>query len=824
MKPTTAVWSILVGLLGLAAAAAGYVAVSQSQRASEADRDIAALAGTATAASVSAQASLEAQGLRLEVQQATAEADAVSAQATQAALSRTAAEQSMRADALAAMTESQRLAYLAVNVPANEPAVAQLLSIEAVRIEDTAEARQALWHGVSSHPDWLSRIGPQAYLFAYSPDGGTLVTTHVGGVLRVWDIRDLTRPRLLGEAQTDEIGATLDLLFSPDGTRLYHADYDSRLLIWDLSDPAAPTQLGEVVGMPGLASLDVDPIHNRLATGHDDGSVMFWDLADGATPRQIGTRLQAHPSPIDDLAFRADGEVLATAGGPGDRFALWDVQDPAAPVRLSEPDFAGKGDLFIEDVEFSPNGAQLALTRSETVMVWDVAAPAAPSETGQWIVPDSVVYDIAYSPDGQALAAVRADGSISLLNPTSLEVTHTRLEPEGAAYAVAYQPGSAASLAVANIVGQVTLFDATASGAATRVGSTLIALEAVPEFALYSPTGTLLAIEQVGRVELWDVQLANSPVRAAPPLTMDSLIMTGVFAPDGRWLATADYAGDLLVWDVADPRAPVRLAQPESRHGITVRSLAVSADGRLLASGDNDGIVMLWDMTDPAAPRWLSEPTADNNGVHTLAFTADASRLLAASWDRRVHVWDVGDPAAPTVWGEPIGQDVQSLAYDPERDLLITGDDAGRLAFWNLTATAPATAIGEPMPALSEAISDLVYLPASGVLAVGDQVLGAVQLWDLGDPAQPIPYATLPLPEGAFRGFAGRPDGAELALWGFDAPLTVVDVGPAALAERACRLAGRNLTGSEWRRYFGEQAYRATCDFWPSGEALTRLR
>ena len=58
-----------------------------------------------------------------------------------------------------------------------------------------------------------------------------------------------------------------------------------------------------------------------------------------------------------------------------------------------------------------------------------------------------------------------------------------------------------------------------------------------------------------------------------------------------------------------------------------------------------------------------------------------------------------------------------------------------------------------------------------------------------------------------------RSDGAELAV-NVNAGIAVWDLDPAAQADAACAIAGRDLTKEEWNSYlsdFGE--YRKTCDF-----------
>ena len=61
-----------------------------------------------------------------------------------------------------------------------------------------------------------------------------------------------------------------------------------------------------------------------------------------------------------------------------------------------------------------------------------------------------------------------------------------------------------------------------------------------------------------------------------------------------------------------------------------------------------------------------------------------------------------------------------------------------------------------------------------------------------------------------------RPDGRAVAV---NQRLGVVEwsLVPDEMVGAACRVAGRNLTRSEWATYLGEAAYRRTCPDFPAG-------
>jgi WD40 repeat protein len=65
---------------------------------------------------------------------------------------------------------------------------------------------------------------------------------------------------------------------------------------------------------------------------------------------------------------------------------------------------------------------------------------------------------------------------------------------------------------------------------------------------------------------------------------------------------------------------------------------------------------------------------------------------------------------------------------------------------------------------------------------------------------------------------AFSPDGQTLASGSDDGTIILWDVGTESGRTRACHRANRNLTRVEWRQFFGDQPYRATCPDLPVPE------
>ena len=85
----------------------------------------------------------------------------------------------------------------------------------------------------------------------------------------------------------------------------------------------------------------------------------------------------------------------------------------------------------------------------------------------------------------------------------------------------------------------------------------------------------------------------------------------------------------------------------------------------------------------------------------------------------------------------------------------------------------------------------------------------SIILWDVesGQPLSP----PLTGHARAVRSVAFSPDGKTLASGSADRTIIFWEVGLELLQTRACSVALRNLTGAEWKHYFGNEPYRTTC-------------
>ncbi len=142
----------------------------------------------------------------------------------------------------------------------------------------------------------------------------------------------------------------------------------------------------------------------------------------------------------------------------------------------------------------------------------------------------------------------------------------------------------------------------------------------------FSPDSTLLASGGEDNVRLWRVS-DGMPVGMIPT---DARRLA--FTPDGGTVAVGGFAG-LGLWRVAD-RTKVRDLDGE-------RTVALSPNGQLLAAQEAGGYAVgLWRVADGAKVRTLK---GHRNSVDSIAFTPNGQTLITGSDDNSTRVWNVND-------------------------------------------------------------------------------------------------------------------------------------------------------------------------------------
>jgi WD40 repeat protein len=747
-----------------------------------------------------------------------------------------AARQAVRA---AREAEARRLAAAAeLAMSSNQPQPVFLaLAIESMRTLPTLEGDIAIRHAISLAPRIRTNIPHEDAVtsVAFSPDGSRVATASWDGTARVRDLA--TGAELL---RVRHEGAVSAVAFSPDGTRLASAGDDGSARMSDISTGA---ELFRVVHEGAVKAIAFSGDGRWIASGADDGRTRVVDADTGREALCIahqdevngvafdaggalvalasaegyvrvvdtGSRVErfrvAHDEPANDVVFSPDGRLVATASDDGSARVVT-VADGVERFRVSHED-------AVNAVTFSPDG-QLLATASDDGSVRIVQA-ADGSAVARAMHQDAVLA-VAFSPDGRRIASAGAQRIALVIDvETGQEVCRTT--HDGAVNAVAFSPDG-------GLVATAS-WDNTSHVVAARSGPELLLAAHHPAAtgAVFSPTGATVATcgeDGVARVLDPGTGAALTIVRHDGPVYTISYTADGerlasagadglvritsvarggesvvaqhggavyaaVFSPDGAHLATAGADGITAVFDAAS-------GQPVSRvdHGAPVRAVAFSPDGTLLASGGWGDTVYV---TDAATGAEVSRVKHDGP-IRTVCFSPDGSRLAIGSWDRTARVVDVatGRQLACVVHENP----VNACAWAPDGRRIATASDDGTVRVVDVHTNTEVLRAAQ-----DDEVNAVVFSPDGARIATASddgtvRVLSATTSMELargrhGDEVRTVAFS---------------PDGSCVVTASADGTARIWSLRVDVLLAQALARLSRDLTVSEWPRYFRNEHWR----------------
>ncbi len=772
-----------------------------------------AQANAATAQAASTQAN--AQKIIAESAQATAQAAYEIAVAQQA----TAEYNALVARTQANLARSRELSGLSLTYLESQPDLALLLSIEAYRKSDTAQALdallRALQRSLSRQLEAFDQKIPKQpisiYAMVASADGRRLAWAGAGGLVRAWDfeLRDLTLEKVLGNRETIRA-----LAFSPDGKYLAAGNEAGEIFFLD-------SQSGGLVryitsSLSAVTALAFSPDGSRLAYGgsapNRETNLFVRSLDSNVLIDFIMRPLKYE---ITSIAWSPDSKYLAS--GSRERvLRIWDAG--SGKELLAFEDFEGN----VNSVAFSPNGQWLASGASDktqpmdkNVLLWDLSlclqsaaniqqqsvevlqAPACKQQKPQaFIGLEGDVTNLTFSPDGLILVAGDHLGKTRLWDVRYREVLPQ--QPLQAGQAISGLTFSQVQdnilLATSSLDGSISLTTMKATDSLSGPGPTITGRV---ESLRFSTEGQVSAVD-LGKagLSLWhsgsDTELEQEGVLEMQPVLAS-------LSWDGKSLAVLqeDEAGARVeIWGMGQTVPWFTLPAPQataisSRQSAagtiitetlttslgSVRSLAFSPDGSTLAAGvcrtRNEDLdlctqneIVLWRIASGGV--LTSIPTQHTAAILSLAFSADGRLLASGGADGVIILHDLDQGGRQQ--GLPMigqGSAVTALAFSADGNRLASGGSNSLLVLWNV---ASAQLIADPISGFSGVVTALAFNPDGTALVSGN-------------------------------------DQGVLAWWRLKAWLDL-----------ACKYSQRNLSLIEWEQFLKDEPYQPTCSQFPGAQ------
>jgi eukaryotic-like serine/threonine-protein kinase len=541
----------------------------------------------------------------------------------------------------------------------------------------------------------------EAYSFAFSPDGQTLVMPNsLSKIIHVWNVqtRDVKR-RLQGHTK----GPVMSVAFSPDGQSIasvagwfYATNEPGEILIWDAASMEKRAQLSGHQASVGFVAFSPDS--SMLATPMGDGTILVWNVQSGQVVKPLGS----HRGLVWSVAFSPpDGKLIASGGSDG-TVRLWDLAKGQMTALLG----VHAGPVY--SVAFSPDGKQLAsASLDQTAKVWDV-------EGGQELITFKGhvgrIWNVSFSLDGHQLVTGSLDGTAKVW-PVPLRSESAIFAYHGWGFATVSFSRHGRWL-VRNAANEVTVWNA----ATLAKVATFPASESV-----CSPDGNLLVCVHESSFDVWDLSDAT-PKLIHTISAQDKLSWAKCFSPDGRLLAIRSQGNSITFWRT-DEWVETSKIQEGILPGHDIAAYAFSSDGKLFATSYDSGEIRLWNTGDWSKGRLLGLSKQD---LHGLAFSPDGRWLAIGCQDTTVQLWDIATGEVHPLRGD--AGVVFCLAFTHDGKTLAVGSMNGTVKFWNVSTRREVTTL----KAHNTILCDLAFSPDDKTLATicQDQTM---RLWTAPD-------------------------------------------------------------------------------------------
>jgi WD40 repeat protein len=550
------------------------------------------------------------------------------------------------------------------------------------------------------------------------------------------------------------------------------------------------------------------PDGETLAVSTGGGYIFVLDASTG----DIRLERKAHEGFANDMAFSADGAVLASGGTDGlVKLWTWPTLELLAEFRAPSPS--------VVHIELSADGGVVAArTHEGRVQAWSVDTGASLLETAgrlmemhpteQWLLvatDNTTVFDLGA---GRELWRAPAD----LRDPTRV-----RFSRGGTWALLGYRDGTVRLLTAAT----------GAKGTSFPLGET------TNDFSTDPNDRVLAANSGSGTVRVWDIATGTmrnsfsghqSGVTRAVLHPDEAVVLTGsydgtariwladdervVFAADDEKPAITDVDRDaagsraalsgieagLVVVDVESRKPALRagaLGTQTTRacaiapdggcvlyaadgqtpfifdvqsgdilarlpvHPGGVRSGSFSPDGRTVATGSWNGIARIWDADTGSL---IHELPTEEGWVTQVKYSPDSASLAAGYSIGNIRIWDVESGQLRRTIEIP--NRVAALAISVDGQYIAAGTTVGDILVWRLDSDEPARVLIDQAEGLPRPIGHWPGINAAEFVPGENRLVsltsnGLLNVWDhtTGDIV-----LSAPLPDAGFRGFVLLPE------------------------------------------------------------------
>ncbi|HTY87489.1 MAG TPA: protein kinase [Candidatus Acidoferrum sp.] len=442
-------------------------------------------------------------------------------------------------------------------------------------------------------------------------------------------------------------------------------------------------------------------------------------------------------SEIESLAVSQDGQWLAIGQARGG-LTVWDLRTRQQVFQLAEGGTVR--------AVFSPTGSLLAFSTLSTstsgklqagLHLWNATTRQMTAE----LPLSSECLGLVFSGDGQTLATCTrgSNGQVTLWQmPEGKELVSYPATPFG--YRVAATPFAATrDLQLAAYTLPAPKFRVVD----LREGKELWAAEQGVPAVAFSPDGKILVSTggyRASDIRLWDVVSGKEIGRLEGH---GSYVISLVFWPDGKKLASSGADQTIRIWDVASRKCLDVLRG----HRQEVWRLALLPDDKTLVSGCKDGTVCFWDTS---VTHWKQPYITIPENVLNWRFAPDSRSVLTVSQHGQVSRWTGSDFQQKEALLE-IGTNLYAPYFSRDGRSLAVGSTNGVLQIWDVSRRS----LGRQWTNTTGLVKPLSFLSDDNKLITWSAVSNLLHEWNL---TTGLELQTWWTSSSVFSGFCLSPD------------------------------------------------------------------
>jgi DNA-binding SARP family transcriptional activator/WD40 repeat protein len=687
------------------------------------------------------------------------------------------------------LADARRLSARAGTTP--DKTLALLLAVEANDLNPSMEARSAVAAALSEHSRVVPFVtgGPEGPLVAASLDGQTYL-------------------------QSD--------------------DADGRIIVLRRAGDGSLAPLGpglEASTQPGLVWAAFDHADRRVATFGVDGSIRMFDLTDPSDPKPIGKPVIVAGQQDAGLAWNLDDSLLAVAANDGAVVFRIEADQPVMLTTVSGCEVPGCATPTVAAFHFSPTERSLLAVKT---LIGPGRLVDVESGAETKLAVDGAEFaccgGVGFAPNGKRIAVTMGDAGVAIFDSGTGALERNLSTPTPLLLWTAFADDGT-QLIAGDQAGNVIIWDASSW---RRVVSVQVGIGATHNGGFLGPGRVWLFAQSLVELDIdnpallyHSVTVALEGVKAVLPSPEGSLTVadsSGVSEVDGT-------SGTVLATDGTG----------------AATALGAGPDNTTVAVGRSDGRVQLLDAKTLETRTEVGSLDAE---VEAVATRGGTEPLIAAATDQALRIWSTGSGAPRLIFDHDFGPsngiragiafaldgtqlaanfvggmaliDLASLTLRP---VVSSGTTGGLIVADPVGVNSYLAVLGPTVSMVDEDLAATTAIPGSGAgvvaaafspdgsFAVTGDLDGSIAMLDVESRSQfgslmQTPFggisslAFLPKSDTLVTAHTVATGTSTIAFWNLD---------PTFLIEKACEVAGRDLTAAEWDTYLPGYDHTPVC-------------